>query len=101
MEPLFAAIGASLLILAVVSVAMIVRDIFPSLSPEDQASLRGYWRGESFRRLRARDRAISNAWKAHVHLYPRSRKRLLFALCLTAGVLALMTCPLWLAFAAR
>jgi hypothetical protein len=73
MEPLFAAIGASLLILAVVSVAMIVRDIFPSLSPEDQASLRGYWRGESFRRLRARPRDLQRLESARPSVSSQSQ----------------------------
>src|SRR5579864_9100032 len=101
MDTLFVVIEAVFVLGAVVTMTMIVREVFPSLAPEDQPSLSGPWLGPSFRVLRERDRAISNAWKEHARSFPRSRKRLLFALCFIAGALSVMLYPVWLAFGPR
>ena len=94
METLLAVVGPSLLILALTTMGAIVRDVFPMLSPDDQASIRGPWIGASIRVWRNRDRAISNAWSEHVRSFPKSSKRTLFALLLIASVLCLVGFPL-------
>lgn len=98
METLFAVIGASFLILAILTMFAIVRDVFPLLTPEDQASLREHWVGASIRIWRDRDRAIGRAWDEHVRSLGGSRKRTLFALLLIAGILFMMSYPIWIAF---
>jgi hypothetical protein len=101
METLYAAISFSLFILSILTMVVIVRDVFPLLNPEDQASLRNYWTGAGFRAWRGRDRAIGNAWNEHASSFPKSRKRTLFAAFLIASALSVMGYPLWLAFGAR
>ena len=101
MDTLFAIIVAASVLGAVATMVIMVREVFPRLAPEDQAHLRGPWISTSFRLLRNRDRAIGNAWKEHVRSFPRSRKRLLFALCLIVALLSVMSYPLWLALGAH
>jgi hypothetical protein len=91
METLFAVVGASLLVSAILTMIGIVRDVFPLLSPEDQISLRDHWFGASFRVWRSRDRAIGRAWNEHVRSFKRSRKRALFSLLLIAGILLIVS----------
>jgi len=98
METLFAIIGASLFVLAIATMIAIIRDVFPLLSPQDQTSLRDHWIGASIRTWRDRDRAISRAWNEHVRLFKRSRKRVVFSVLLVAGILCMMSYPIWIAF---
>ena len=92
METLFASLSATLLVAAILTMVSIVRDVFPSLDEEDRASYRGWVNSSGS----AVDRAIGRTWKAHVRLFPESRKRLLFAGFLIAASLSVMAYPLWL-----
>jgi hypothetical protein len=42
------------------------------------------------------NRAISNAWNEHVRLYPKSRKRVLFACALILAFMSPLARQLWL-----
>jgi hypothetical protein len=102
MEPVFFAVSLSLLVLSFLTIFMIVRDVLPLMSPQEQSLLRSYWIAPvGFRALRNRDRAIRNAWSEHVRSFPRSRKRVLFASFLIASVISVMGYPLWIAFGPR
>jgi len=101
METFFAALSISLFVLANLTFVTIVREVFPSLNPEDQNALRNYGTGRGFRAWRSSDRAIRNAWNEHARSFPKSRKRTLFASFLIATALSVMGYPLWLAFGAR
>ena len=99
MEILFATVEISLVLAAILAMTAIVREVLPSLTPEDQDCLRGLlkpWMGRSYRVLRQRDRAIRTAWNQHVQSFPRSRKRTVFALCFVAAVLSPFLLPLLL-----
>ena len=98
METFFAVIGASLFVLAILTMIAIVRDVFPLLSLQDQTSLRDHWIGASIRTWRDRDRAIVHAWNEHVRSFSGSRKRVLFAVLLIAAFLFAMSYPIWIAF---
>jgi len=74
-----------------------VREVFPFLNPDDQSSLREYLSARDFRSWRRRDRAIKNAWNEHARLFPKSWKRLAFALLLIGAALSLLGYPLWYA----
>lgn len=102
MQSVFFAISVSFLLLSLLTIVVIIRDVLPVLSPEDQNLLRNYWMATTgFRRLRHRDRAIRNAWNEHVRLFPHSCKRVLFASFLIASVLSAMGYPLWTTFGPR
>src|SRR5579872_4010218 len=101
MEILFIATASSLVVLTVLTMIAIVRDVFPLLNSEDQNSLRNYRNGASFSAWRSRDRAIHNAWNEHVRSFPRSRKRMLFALFLIVTWLSIMGYQLRLVFGSR
>ncbi|HTV57688.1 MAG TPA: hypothetical protein VMJ93_02360 [Verrucomicrobiae bacterium] len=102
MESVFFAASISFLLLSFLTIFLIIREILPAMGPEDQDLLRNYWMAPTgFRTLRHRDRAIRNAWNEHVRLFPRSRKRVIFASFLIASVISAMGYPLWLAFGPR
>jgi len=97
MESVVDAVSLSFLILSFLTMFMIIRDVLPLMSPEDQ-----YWLAPTgLRALRCRDRAIRNAWKEHVRLFPQSRKRALFASFLIASAISVMGYPLWVVFGRR
>jgi hypothetical protein len=98
MNTLFAVFEAAFVAGAVVTIMMIVREVFWSLNAENQAALRGPWIGPSFRVLRKRDRAISDAWNQHVQTFPRSRKRIAFAICIVGAFAGPVCYALALAF---
>jgi hypothetical protein len=102
MESVFVAISLSFFSLTILTLVMVVRDVFPFLNLEDQTSLRNYWTAPGeFRTWRHRDSAIRNAWSQHLRSFPRSYKRVLFASFLIAFALSVMGYPLWLVFGAR
>jgi hypothetical protein len=102
MESVFFAVSVSFLLLSFVTIVLIIREVLPSMSLEDQDLLRNYWMAQTgFRTLRHRDRAIRNAWSEHVRLFPRSRKRMIFASFLIASVISAMGYPLWSTFGPR
>ena len=102
MESVFLAISLSLFLLAVLTMVVLVREVFPLLKPEDQTSLRSFSLASTgFHAWRNRDRSIRNAWNEHARSFPKSRKRVLFTFFLIAGALSVMAYPLWLVFGAR
>ena len=101
METLFVAVGLCFLFFAILTIVMVIRDVFPLLNQEDQAAFRDWtWMGTALRTWRRRDRAIGKAWDEHLRLFPKSRKRVLFAALLIAAVLSIIGYPLWFAFTA-
>jgi hypothetical protein len=102
MESLFNSISLALFVLAILTFVLVIRDVFPLLSSQDQTSLRNYrtmvWGFDAWRK---RNLATKRAWDKHVRRFPKSRKRLLFAAFLIAGAISLMGYPLWYAFGSR
>jgi hypothetical protein len=98
MEALFNAVSLALLAGAVATFVAIVRQVFEQLDDVDRATLRAWFRFSSITSI---NRAIGNAWKQHVQLFPSSRKRILFASLLIAACVSVMGYPLWLALVRR
>ena len=96
MESLWSAVTVALAAAAVLTFIALVRETLPHISPEDRTSLRSIG-VPTFRRLRLRDRALSKAWNVHSSVFPKSQKRKVFAVLLTAAVLSVFGYPLWLA----
>jgi len=94
-ERVFGALSLTLFAAAVATYAMIVRDALPYFSPKERAAF-GHGESRWLLQLRARDHAIRGAWKLHTATFPKSRKRLLFAILLTAAALSLLGYALWL-----
>jgi hypothetical protein len=65
----------------------IVRDVLPYLEEEDQTSLRGWFGSLGFNN---RSRALNRAWSGHAERFPRSRKRIAFAVLFIVTVLAVV-----------
>jgi hypothetical protein len=102
MESVFTAISLSFFFFTILTMVTIVRDVFPLLHREDQASLRNYWTATGgFRTWWSRDGAIRKAWSQHFRSFPRSYKRVLFASILIALALSLMGYPVSLALRPR
>jgi hypothetical protein len=100
MESMFILLALVLGVASALTMASIVSDVLPKLNQEERVSLRD-WGTFSLRRVVKRNRAIRNAWNLHVLLFPKSRKRVLFA-CLLIGMLLSVICyPLWLAIGPR
>lgn len=100
MDHLFAALGLALLAAAAVDFVAIVRDVSPYLAASDRASLPRTG-GLSLRQLRSRDRVLGKAWNVHVELFPKSRKRMLFATLLIAAALSVAVYAMVEAFTDR
>lgn len=74
---------------------VIVRDVLPLLSPEDQTTFVIY----GARRGRAGSgQAVINAWNEHIRAFPQSKKRLMVISFFIAGILAFLSYPLWPTF---
>lgn len=100
MDHLLAALSLALLAAAAVDFVAIVRDVSPYLTASDRASLQRTG-GLSLRQLRSRDRILGKAWNAHVELFPKNRKRILFAALLIAAALSVIVYPMVEAFTGR
>jgi len=87
--------GVSLFGLAGVTMFLIVREVLPLLSPEDQTTfiIYGARRGR-----RGSGQAIINAWNEHVRSFPQSKKRFMVISFFVAGILAFLSYPLWRTF---
>ena|ERR1700737_2894330 len=96
MQTLFVSMSFFLFLMAWVTMALIFREAFPLLDQEDQPSFRR-WISQ---KMRKRTRAINNLWGEHGRSFPRSRKRLLFAVLLIASATSLLAYPLWLVYGA-
>ena len=98
MEYLLDSLSLTLFVLAVINFILIIRDTFTLLDSEDQNSLRDYWIGPAgFSEWRKRDRAVRRAWNEHARRFPKSHKRMAFALLLIFAAISLMGYPLWYA----
>ena len=91
-EIIFNSVTLVLFVAVVVTMVRIVRDVFEGLSEQEQALFRG-WPNSWGMRF---DRALRRAWNEHARLFPKSRKRVLFACLLLAAALSVMGYPLWL-----
>ena len=101
MEAYYCAVSLPLFCMAILAFVLAIREVFPFLNPKDQNSIRVYFSGGDFRRWRTRDLAIKNAWNEHARLFPKSRKRVVFAVFLIGAALSLLGYPLWQAFGPR
>jgi hypothetical protein len=88
-------VGVSLFGSAGVTMFLIVREVLPLLSPEDQSTfvISGARRGRP-----GSGQAIINAWNGHLRAFPQSKKRLLVIAFVVAGILAFLSYPLWRTF---
>ena len=84
-------LGVSLFGLAMLTMVLIVREVLPLLTPEDQTTFLVY--GAS-RGRRGSARAIFDAWNEHVRSFPQSKKRLMAISFAVAGILAFLSYPL-------
>jgi hypothetical protein len=95
MRDLLGYLGVSLFGLAGVTTFLIVRDVLPLLSPEDQTTFLIYG---ARRGRQGSGQAIINAWSRHVQAFPQSKKRLMVVSFVVAGSIAFLSYPLWHAF---
>jgi hypothetical protein len=74
---------------------LIVSEVLPLLSPEDQITFFVYRarRGRS-----GSGQAIINAWNEHIQAFPQSKKRVMVISFVVGGSLVLLSYPLWRAF---
>jgi hypothetical protein len=88
-------VGVSLFGLAGVTMFLIVREVLPLLSPEDQSTfvIYGARRGRP-----GSAQAIVNAWNGHIRAFPQSKKRFIVISFVVAGILAFLSYPLWRSF---
>jgi hypothetical protein len=84
-------ISLPLFIAAFVTMAIILREVSPSLNNEDRTRLKELFSG----RVRISG-AINRAWSEHYRLFPGSRKRVLFVCLLIGASLSPLAYPLWL-----
>jgi hypothetical protein len=102
MEAFFGLISVVLFALAISSFVLIVRESSPFLVSDDQRALRDYWKPTGgFTAWSERDRAVRHAWSEHTRRFPKSRKRLFFAVLLIVAAGSVMFYPLWLAVSQR
>jgi hypothetical protein len=87
-----------LFIAAILTMVMIVREVWPSLSAEDQTRFRRWTWPSGYVRNSA---ALNKAWSEHYRLFPASRKRVLFTCLLISACLSLLAYPLWLVLTQR
>jgi hypothetical protein len=95
METLFNIVSLALFAAAILTIVRIVRDVFQHLDEQDQAYFRT-WVWCNWPKL-----PVKNAWKEHIRLFPKSRKRLVFAFLVILASLSVMGYPLWLAVSPR
>jgi hypothetical protein len=109
MEGAFVITTFVLVLSLILSMAGIFQEVLPHLKEDDQGFLRGWFspqgRSLGIREALSRqfrfDRLIGKVWDQHVPLFPKSRKRLLFACLLVGSALSIFAYPLWLALAGR
>jgi hypothetical protein len=109
MEDAFMIFTLVLIFSMILSMVGIFHDVLPHLNENDRVFLHG-WSSSPVRRLGIReslsrqmrfDRLLGKVWEQHARLFPRSRKRTIFA-CLSMGsALSIFAYPLWLALGGR
>jgi hypothetical protein len=80
-----------LFVAAFLTMIMILREVLPSLSPEDRARFTGWSSGHA--RINTHG-VLNKAWREHSRLFPASRKRVVFACLLIGACLSLLAYPL-------
>jgi len=90
----------ALFIAAFLTIVRIVGEVLPSLSEEDRARFRGWFRSGGGVRFNINN-PLGRAWSEHYRLFPGSRKRVLFACLLIAASLSVLIYPLWLVLCSR
>ena len=95
MESAFIGVPIALGAAAVATFITIVRDVSQHLSAEDRNALKHHFDNSTLPQLRAGDRAIGEAWKTHIKLFPQSRKRLLFGALVISAAFSGVLYPLW------
>lgn len=95
MKDVLGYLGVFLFGLAIVTMVLIVREVLPVLSPEDQSTfvIYGARRGR-----RGSGLAIFNAWNEHIRSFPQSKKRLMVISFVVASIIAFVSYPLWRTF---
>jgi hypothetical protein len=88
-------LGVFLFGLAIVTMVLIIREVLPLLSPEDQSTFVVY--GARRGRLGS-GRAIFDAWNEHARSFPQSKKRLMVVSFVVASIIAFLGYPLWSTF---
>lgn len=88
MERLFGVVTIGLFAAALLTFIALAREALPHLPPEDRATLRAFNVGRRLREFRVWDHAVGRAWDAHIQVFPKSRKRQLFAALLVAAALS-------------
>jgi len=78
-----------------VTTFLIIREVLPLLSPEDQSTFIIYGAG---RGRPGSGQAIINAWNEHVRSFPQSKKRLMVIAFVVAGIVAFLSYPVWRTF---
>jgi len=81
-------VGVSLFGFAGVTMFLIVREVLPLLSPDDQITFVIYGAG---RGRRGSGQAIINAWNEHILVFPQSKKRFMVISFFVAGILAFLS----------
>jgi hypothetical protein len=97
-EDIFKIIAFVFFVATILAMVSIVREVLPRLCEEEQTVLRNWFTASL--RWRA-GRALNKAWDVHGSVFPKSRKRILFAFLLLGTFLAGMSYPLWLALGSR
>ena len=104
MEDVFTIATLVLALSIVVSMVGIFRDVLPHLNEDDQLFLRGLFTfhgrlgmRETLSRHVRFNRLLGRAWNQHVQLFPKSRKRIIFASLFVGSFLSVFAYPLWLA----
>jgi len=87
-----------LFIAAFLMIVWIVREVLPYLNEEDRARIRGWYLSAGHGRI---NMVLHRAWSEHYRLFPRSRKRVLFACLLIAASLSILAYPLWIVLGRR
>lgn len=81
-----------LAIAAFTIMALIIRDVRPYLSEEEQINFRSWFKSWGTGRF---DRALRDAWNLHAQRFPNSQKRVLLACVFTTAVLSILSFPIW------
>lgn len=97
METLFNTVSFTLFAAAIATIISVVHDVRGHLDKQDHASFRAFPRFPNVNF----NRALGNAWKEHIRLFPESCKRLLFACFLIAACVSVMAYPVWMALSLR
>jgi hypothetical protein len=87
-----------LFIAAFLMICWIVHEVLPYLNEEERVRIREWYRSGGHGRI---NKTLNRAWSEHYRLFPRSRKRVLFACLLIAASLSVLAYPLWLGLGHR